>query len=228
MTTPQSGAIATIALAGATAGSLFAAQPAVAHPHMFFDAQAQFVVDAQARLTGIDVGFVVDDFNSLYTLAELSLDQDGDGALTEDEAAELADALRLGLGDYGYFTDLRLDGAPIDIGAPTEIVATLAHGRIAARLDYDLDAPLPIAGAEAVLALYDPTYFTAVTMAAAPALLAPNDADARCTTTLDPFEPTTALAATQQLLAALGREETPEEANVGERFADRARLQCAA
>lgn len=208
--------------AGLTIAASLVSAPTYAHPHMFFDAQAQFVLDAEGRLTGLDIGFVVDDFNTLYTLAELSLDGDGDGVLTEGEQATLANALNLGLGDYGYFTDLRIGDDQLDLGTPN-ILASLQQGRIAARLSYALDAPLPIDDDEAVLALYDPTYFTAVTMAAAPVL---RGGPTSCEAVLDAFEPSVDLAATQAALAALSREETPSEPNIGARFADRARLQC--
>ena len=220
--TPTETSTLTIA-AFLASSALLAPQPAAAHPHMYFDAQAVFHVDDQRRLTQLDVAFVVDEFNTLYIVADLGLDADGDGALSGDEPATLSDAMRIGLGDYGYFTELRVDETAFDIAAPRDVVATLQEGRIAARLTYAFNPPIDVEAAAATLALFDPTYFTAVTMAAAPVVLG-NDA---CAATFTPFEATAQLAQTQELLARLGREETPEDASIGALFADRAVLRCA-
>lgn len=211
-------------LATVVAPATVSPQAAEAHPHMFFDAQAQFVVDDDGRLTKVRVAFVVDEFNSLYTLAELGLDLDGDGALTASERASLGQAMMTGLSGYGYFVDLSLDDRKAMFGAPRDVAATLQDGRVAARFDLPLSAPRPLAGAAVSLALYDPTYFTAVDTAA-PAAIVGGEPEG-CAIDHQTFESTSQLAHVQTLLAKLSREETPEEQNVGVLFADKTRLTC--
>lgn len=196
---------------------------AAAHPHMFFDAGVKFDVDASGQLAGLEVGFVVDEYNSLYSLAELDLDGDGDGALTPPETLRLAKAMRSGLAPDGYFVEMSLDGAPTPLAAPTWINAQLTEGRIAAVLRFDFEAPLTLSGRTAEVALYDPTYFTGVAIVSEPA--APG-APTGCAAALDPFQETAELIALQRELADIPADADPEEPKIGRLFADRAVLSC--
>lgn len=216
-------ALAAALAAGVAAG---APAPAAAHPHMFFDAQAAFVFDEAGRLSGVRVAFVVDEFNTLYTLTELGFDADGDGALTEAEAADLAGRMMMGLSDYDYFTDLRLDEERVALDAPRDAIARLEDGVIGASFFIPLAEPSDPTGKTTVLKLYDPTYFTEVTMAAEPTFAGAKPD--HCLTGLEPFDASAKVAQLQAILLQLSREETPEIENIGSVFADKATLSCGA
>ena len=98
--------------AGAALAPAGAPPLATAHPHMFFDATAQFVIGEEGAVEAIRIAFVVDELNTLYTVSELGLDADGDGALEPEEESQLAKAMALGLSDYGFFTELTNGASP--------------------------------------------------------------------------------------------------------------------
>ena len=85
-----------------------------------------------------------------------------------------------------------------------------------------LEAPLT-PGAETVVKLYDPTYFTAYFVTLPPTL---EGAPEGCAARVVPFEPDTSLAALQQSLMSLGIDETPEDPDIGALFADKVFVSC--
>lgn len=84
----------------------------------------------------------------------------------------------------------------------------------------DLDAPFrPAPGAR--VEVYDPTYYMAYVLTEARASKGPH---AGCEAWVEHFEATLAGAAAS--LFALSAEETPEQADVGALFAEKAHLSC--
>ena len=205
------------------AAALLSAAPASAHPHMFFDAQAVLTVDDQGRLTGLRVGFLVDELNTEYTIEEMQVDADGDGALTPEDQKILADGLKNGLREWAFFTDLRIGGERVDLGDPSAIETQLAGPQLAARLDFTLAEPLPLKGVETNLKLYDPTYYTEVRTAAAPVVDGPGAA--ACAVEFTPFTATENMKIAQAMLSKLSREDTSGP-KVGGMFADKAEIAC--
>ncbi|MEX0282682.1 MAG: DUF1007 family protein [Arenibacterium sp.] len=74
------------------------------------------------------------------------------------------------------------------------------------------------------VAFYEDTFFFAFTIAEVPKFLG-NVPD--CLASVIPFDPTAQSSALQSQLSQLGREEQPEDSNVGELFTDRINLTCA-
>ena len=60
---------------------VWAADPAVSHPHVFVDTQAGFQFAADGRLEMLRVVWTYDAFTSLTLFEILDLDKDGDGQL---------------------------------------------------------------------------------------------------------------------------------------------------
>ncbi len=199
------------------------AEGAAAHPHVFIDAEAAFGFDRRGRLSHVAITWRYDAFSSLFLLEQMRLDPDGDGALTDAERALLAaDQTDWSEGFEGdsrlYLGDARAALSPARAGE-----ADLEDGRIVVRFRRDLAAPMPAEGLRARLELFDPAYFFAYALADAPRLI---DAPAFCAARTRRFEPDRAGAALLSALAALGREETPDDPEIGARFADAALLRC--
>lgn len=213
---------ALFALAALVGG--LAAPVAAAHPHMFFDARAELLTNGAGDLSGLRVAFIVDEFNTLYTIGELGVDQDGDGELTTEDQEVVANGLTIGLGAYEFFTDLKVNGARVALPDPSGVAVLLQSGRLAMRLDFALPTPTPLAGATIDLALYDRTYFTEVRTNAAPTLA---ETPAACEVMFEPFVATEALAETQLMLSRLARDDFPENRDVGKLFADHTTVKCA-
>jgi polyphosphate kinase len=170
----------------------------------------------------LEITWVYDPLASLFMLEDLGI--------TAVEDAELSAAERERLAAYqtdwieGFEGDSYLNDGTRRVGlsGPQAARAELVDGKVAISFRRTLEAPLQ-PGAETVVRLYDPTYFTAyfVTL---PATL--EGAPAGCATRVVPFEPDTSLAALQQSLMSLGIDETPEDPDIGALFADKVFVTC--
>lgn len=200
-----------------------AASPAMAHPHMFVDAHAELVVDADGRLVGLRVHLLIDELTTLFVL-----DDNGIEPFYEPLTAEQSDVIGAGIVDglsyYGYFTDLRVGDDRLSFTNASVGDARLEGYQLAATLELTLEGPQEVAGRSVALSLYDPTYFAAVETTTAPILPAELEA---CRTQLVNFQPTMLDSVTLAELDALSREETPANANIGAELADRGYVTCA-
>lgn len=198
------------------------ASVATAHPHMFVDAQSTLVVDGDGRLTAVRTALVIDPLTTQYVLEQYDLGFDAD--LTEDDQSAIARGMVEGLQLYAFFTEITRDGAPVAFKDAAVSDVQLHGDLLAAALELTLDEPLPLAGAPVEIALFDPTYFAAVTTLGPPVL---PEALGACAVDFTRFEPQSLDAVTLLELSRLSREETPSEPRIGARFADRSRLTCA-
>jgi len=192
----------------------------MSHPHVFVDTQAGFQFAADGRLEMLRVVWTYDAFTSLTLFEILDLDKDGDGQLNDADRA----AIVTGETDWqeGYVGDMYLekDGVNIPLARPINGAAWMADDRISVSFDLPLATPLEVNGTT-VLRVYDPTYFYAYDVVALT-----GDTKDGCTAVISPFEPEKADEALLLQLAALSREETPEQEDVGRLFADEVWLTC--
>lgn len=200
-----------------------ATQAVNAHPHMFFKSTAQFVLDEQGRLTKLRVVFLVDELNTLYTFSELKVNQDGDNKLTAAETDKVARTVMEGFGQHGYFTNLRDDSGKIRLRKPSGVAVHLEQLRLGLAFVIPLEKPLELKGKSLSLQLYDPTYFTAITIDLPPMVVGKG---AKCSVAVSKPEETEQTRRSQVLLSQLSREETPDVENVGVMFAETTRLTC--
>ncbi len=196
---------------------------AQAHPHMFFKSTAQFVVDGKGRLSQLRVVFLVDELNTMYTLAELGVNKDGDQTLSEEEINKIAENVLEGFGHYGYFTHLSDQSGAIALGKPVDISVQLHQLRLGLSFLLPLQKPLQLSGRSLSLQLYDPTYFTAITIDLLPTF---QGSGVLCSVSVSRLSDTVQSRRSKLLLSQLSREETPQEENVGAVFAETARLTC--
>ncbi len=196
------------------------ADPASAHPHVFVDAKAGFQFDAKGRLVSLRITWTYDAFTSLTLFDILDLDKDNDGQLDDEDRAAIV-AGETGW-DEGYKGDtyLEMNGSDVSLARPVDGSAWMADDRISVSFDLPLASPVEARG-DVVLKLYDPNYYYAYEVVALH-----DDLREGCSATIVPFEPDAAAAELQQQLAALSREETPAQENVGRLFADQVWLSC--
>ena len=200
------------------AGSLFATA-AQAHPHVFIDARAGFVLDEAGRLSAVQVTWTYDAFTSLTLMDMLDLDRDGDGALDAADRARLVEAQTIWPDDFEGDTYLEQNGASVALTRPIDGASWMTDAEISVSFELPLAAPIAVEG-DVVLRLYDPTYYFAY------ATVDLQDIPEGCAAELVPFQADNASAALQAQLALLSREETPDDQNVGRRFADQVWLTC--
>lgn len=199
--------------------------PAAAHPHVFIDATIEVIFDAAGRAEALRIGWAYDDLFSLTYLVENGLDPDFDGVLTADEQARLTGF------DMGWDADFpgdtyALAGAePLGLSRPEAVTAGLEGGRLVSSHLRRFATPVALAGRELVVQVYDPSFYTAYTIAAVPVLTG----GAACTVQV--FEPDRE-AADARLQAAIeelsGSADTEAEfPAIGDAYAEEARVTCA-
>ncbi|MEF3046941.1 DUF1007 family protein [Pseudotabrizicola sp. L79] len=167
------------AAALATLTCLVAPGAALAHPHIFIDTSIEVVFTPTGQAGGFRITWAYDDLYSLAYLAENGFDPDFDGTLTEEELARLQgfdmewDAGFLG-DSYAF-----LGKTPLPLTGPTETTAGYQDGRLISTHLRPLAAPVDLAGNDLVLRVYDPSFYTAYTIAAQPVLTGRADCQAQ-------------------------------------------------
>lgn len=140
------------------------ASPALAHPHLFMDTGIKINLDDQSRAVGITIDWWYDDLSSLQYIADLGLDPDGDGHLTEAERATLS-GFDMGW-DAGFAGDTYalLGDVPIGLMGPRNWASDYTEGRIHTVFTRDFAKPIPRADLpKLILRVYDPGFYTAYT-----------------------------------------------------------------
>lgn len=200
-----------------------AASTALAHPHMFFKSTAQFILDDQGRLSQLRVVFLIDELNTLYTLAELGVNQDGDQTLSDEETNKIVSNVLEGFGHYKFFTHLYEQDRPVELAKPSNIAVQLHQQRLGLVFTLPLQTPRALKNNSLSLQLYDPTFFTHITIDLPPTIVG---SGASCTVAVSQPASTQETRRSQRLLSQLSREEKPDIENVGVTFAETTRLAC--
>lgn len=143
---------ALLALAG-----LLTAGPAVAHPHVWITARAELVFSPDGKVSGVRHAWTFDEAYSAFITQ--GLDKDGDGKLTSEELAPLAEENTKNLEEFGYFTRLKVAGRAAEFEAPREPRMIVSGGR--ATLGFLLPLKSAVAPGRGAVSLevYDPTFF---------------------------------------------------------------------
>ncbi|WP_417586688.1 DUF1007 family protein [Pararhodobacter oceanensis] len=199
-------------------------QSAGAHPHVFVDAKAGFLFTGQGQLRGLRISWTYDAFTTLFLIDALDLDRDGDGQLNDEDRAAIVAGETDWPPDYNGDVYLEVAGQPRVLTRPENAVAGMEGDQITIVFDLPLAEPEALDGNPAILRLYDPVYYYAYQILPDDTLL--QDLPRICEAAVIPFEPDSASAALQAKLAALSREETPEQEDVGRLFSDQVRLTC--
>jgi ABC-type uncharacterized transport system substrate-binding protein len=162
MSMPLSTALATIrkpvALILVAGVSLLATTPsAFAHPHVWIDANAEFVFEDN-KITAVHMHWLFDDLFSMTVIDEF--DQNHDTRFFGDENTAVHDNAFSALSEFSWLTHLRKNDELVSFVGATDFVADITDDR---RVSYDfklmLETPLdPIKDAIS-LSVYDAEYY---------------------------------------------------------------------
>jgi len=132
------------------------ASPALAHPHVWVEAQEQVLFDPAGRVQGIRAAWTFDDMYSAFAVQ--GLEKDGKLA-TPADLAPLAETNVSSLAEFDYFTFAKSGGVKLAFGKPIDYaLEERADRRVVLRFTLPLRQPTRI---DRFLSFqdYDPTYF---------------------------------------------------------------------
>lgn len=133
-----------------------------AHPHVWVDATVDFQFQA-GHLVGITLEWIFDPFFSAVLFDEFDANEDGEFDALETTA--IREAAFNGLGDVGYFTDVRIDGVVQRWGVPEHFTVSIGEdGSVAYRFTLRVAEPAPVLSSDVTLSLYDPEFYVDVVL----------------------------------------------------------------
>ncbi len=193
------------------------------HPHVFVDARTGFIFDDSGNLRALRISWTYDEFTTMILFESLNLDQDGDGLFNDADRAAVIEGETHWDPQYKGDVYLEVAGQDYPLGRPEAAVVTLENNQVEVSFDLPLSQPVMVGNTPAFLRLYDPVFYYAYT------ILPDNDGrnvPSGCDIQIIPFNPDEAERELQQELAALSREDTPSQQDVGRMFSDEVRLTC--
>jgi len=150
--------------------------PAVAHPHVFVEARAVLVFAADRTVEAVRNEWSFDAAFSAYAVT--GLDANANGQFEPEELAPLAQLNVASLADYGYFTDLVVDGVRQDFKLPSDAGLAFDGAHLTLFFELPLDHPVFLESG-LTLQIFDPSYFVGFAFSS-PEPVALEDAPADC------------------------------------------------
>ncbi len=194
--------------------------PALAHPHIFVETGFALHINGSGEITGVDVTWSYDDFYSLLIFEDLLLDNDFDGKLTDAELGQLQGFDLNWQPDFAGDLYLTHGAAPVELGRPEHRATEVRNGRITTRHFRPL--PQPIAANGVTLQAYDPTYYTAYTVALGVEL-----ASGDCQASITAPDLNQAYTLVEELLYSMPAQDAEDAyPEVGQSFADTIQITC--
>lgn len=188
-----------------------------AHPHVFMDSDLRLMRDAAGAVTALEVVWTYDAFYSLSLIADMGLDADGDGEMSDADMAALQEVDRHWQPGFAGDTYVTAAGQEVALSPPRDHVVTYVDGRIVSRFLRDLATPVT-GGLE--VRNYDPGYYIEYTIRGFDA--------AGCTSVVEAPDLSAADQALQAELAKLPPDQDAEAEfpAVGALFAQVVRVSC--
>ena len=210
----------TLAVAALLAATLLPGA-AAAHPHVWVTTRAAVLYDGDGRVRAIRHAWTFDEGYSAFAVQGL---EGADGALRPDKLAELAKINMESLGEQGFFTVAKINGAKQGFGPPADAAVTVEGGRMT------LDFTLPLKTSSKAdrtfsLEVYDPTFFVEFALADGPEAVKLDGAPKGCALNVRRPKPEKAAESkglSEQLFAALGS----ATSNVGAQFSASVLVAC--
>ena len=202
---------------------MFTHGSASAHPHIFVDTKTGFQIEDDGLLTGLHISWTYDPFTTLFLFDVLDLDRDKDGALNDEDYANILRGETEWADDYVGDIYLEVNENIRPHLKPVDAQAEYTNDQITVRFFLPLAEPVKVAEQDVVLRVYDPNYYYAYSVIE---ISNQTKLPETCEASLYSFEPDAVTSDLLVVLGSLSREETPEQANVGRLFSDDVALSC--
>jgi ABC-type uncharacterized transport system substrate-binding protein len=139
------------------------ATPAKAHPHVWMDVKADYVIDADRQLTAIAITWTFDEFYTAFAVADFKKQPDGGYAQKDLDSLLKVNIDNLKDPEWHYFTDIVQKGKKFDKFGPAIAGASsydIKLGRLTSSFTLPLATPLiPTKDAPIYIRIFDPTFY---------------------------------------------------------------------
>ncbi len=136
-----------------------------AHPHVWVGTSAEFLFDDAGMVAAVKVIWRFDDLYSSFAIQ--GADADKDGVTSHAELVALGRENVKFLKAWNYFTDLRIDGTPLDVGDVAAFDNRDDDGILEFSFTLPFDYPVDPTKHRLRMASFDPSYYVAFEIDAA-------------------------------------------------------------
>jgi ABC-type uncharacterized transport system substrate-binding protein len=194
----------------------------LSHPHDWIDVQSQFVINQAAQLTQINQRWRFDVYFSMMTYADL-MNEHGDETLGLTRYAE---QMVLNLSDYGYFSNLTIDGELHEMKVPSDYKLMLdkSSDPMILELDmiFDISSTQSLVHKSINWQVFDPTFYIAMIQEDETSITVITPDALKCEKTLQRPDPSDDVITYAQ---SLDKDQT-DTLGLGINFAERAVIYC--
>jgi len=171
----------------------------------------------------METAFIMNDVHAITALRlEWTLDDEYSATIAERDVERFAATSIQNLKEYGYFVDLRVDGAQARGGDPVEYASERRNGNLVLSFTLPLLSSVSVQAHTVALSIYDPTYFIDMYHGSGDAVTFSGLTSANCSAELTQPQPSQNLV---DFAAALDRAETAP-AFLGRSFAEVITITC--
>jgi ABC-type uncharacterized transport system substrate-binding protein len=135
---------------------------ASAHPHIWIDAVADFVI-ADGKLSSLKIQWTFDEMFSGALRDQF--DPEKTGHFSGKALADLRADANKGLKDFNWFTHLKIGGKKLIIAEGKDFTATIEGERVVYRFTVPIEPPVDPAKVPVTLSLYDQSFYIDVELA---------------------------------------------------------------
>jgi ABC-type uncharacterized transport system substrate-binding protein len=148
---------------GAACVFLSAIGPAAAHPHILIDAKAAVQFNQSGEAISVRNVWNFDDAFSAYAIQ--GYDSKGDGKPSRKDLQPLAEINVKSLAAYNFFTEVKVDGASVQMLHPVDYWDEFVNETLTLRFTLPFAQPVAVKGKTLEIDVFDPEYFAAITFA---------------------------------------------------------------
>ena len=194
-----------------------------AHPHVFIDGGVDVYLDEDGMLHKVEVTWLYDKFETLYILSSQGISPKKDGRLNSNDLLVLNSFYENWPPDFDGSVHLKYLEQSIDLNWPQNASVTYSENRLKVKFERELKTKFALTNIPLEIGFYERTYFFDFTITSQPLIF--GDAG-NCNASVIPFEINSQSADILRELSYLGREEIPEDTQIGAKLADRIQLKC--
>jgi len=132
---------------------------ALAHPHVFVEANIEVLRNAEGAFTEVRHVWRFDELFSATIL--IDYDENGDGKLDEAELKQVTDTVKSSIAEYDFYTAVRAGEKALEFYEPEALNAYYEDGRMIMFLALELDKPLPSSQSSIRVSASDSSYYVA-------------------------------------------------------------------